>query len=310
MAQPQPSVFAEGTQAHWFLHYHLVDGPDGADLDRVRAAISSVRGEAAGVTPTDAVNLAVGFGPDLLARLAPYDVPDGFHPFTQVGDAPGPVAVATQEDLFFWIHCNRVDRNFDVARQARRELDGLATLARETVSWVYHDNRDLTGFIDGTANPPVEEARELAVVGDRPGAGGSFVITQRYIHDLDTFHAQDVPDQEATFGRTKADSIELEDKPANAHVARVEIDDEDGDEIEIYRRSVPYGNSEEFGLYFIAFSDGLEAFDRMLARMYGTAGDGIHDRLMDFTRPVSGAYYFTPSVEVMNHIAPTPERED
>ncbi len=306
MPQPQPAVFAEGTQSHWFLHYRLVDG---ADLEGVRGAVSAVRGEAAGITPTDAVNVAVGFGPDLLARLTPDDAPEGFQPFAQVGTEPGPVAVATQEDLFFWIHSNRVDRNFDVARQARRALDGLATLARETVSWVWHDNRDLTGFIDGTANPPVEEARELAVVADGPGAGGSFVITQRYVHDLDAFDALDSSAQEATIGRTKADSIELEDKPADAHISRVEIEDEDGDEIEIYRRSVPYGNSEEFGLYFLAFSDGLEAFDRMLANMYGASGDGIHDRLMDFTRPVSGAYYFTPSVEALNEIAPTPDRE-
>ena len=307
MAQPQPAVFAEGSQSHWFLHYRLADG---ADVDGVRAAVSTVRGEATGITPTDAVNVAVGFGPDLLARLTPDDVPEGFHPFTPVGAEPGPVAVATQEDLFFWIHSNRVDRNFDVARAARRALDGLAALARETVSWVWHDNRDLTGFIDGTANPPVEEARDLAVVADGPGAGGSFVITQRYIHDLERFHALDLAAQEAAVGRTKADSIELEDKPADAHISRVEIEDDDGEEIEIYRRSVPYGNSEECGLYFIAFSDGLEAFDRMLANMYGASGDGVHDRLMDFVHPVSGAYYFVPSVEALNAIAPIPDRED
>lgn len=307
MAQPQPAVFAEGTQSHWFLHYRLNEG---ADLGAVRAAVSTVRGEAAGITPTDAVNLAVGFGPDLLARLAPDEVPDGFRPFTQVGTEPGPVAVATQEDLFLWAHSNRIDRNFDVAREARRSLGGLATLARETVAWVWHDNRDLTGFIDGTANPPVEEARELAVVADGPGAGGSFVITQRYIHDLERFHALDLTAQEAAVGRTKADSVELEDKPADAHISRVEIEDDDGKEIEIYRRSVPYGNSEEFGLYFIAFSDGLEAFDRMLANMYGTSGDGVHDRLMDFVHPVSGAYYFVPSVETMNALAPTPDAKD
>ena len=307
MPQPQPAVFAEGTPSHWFLHYRLVDG---ADLDAVRGAVSAVRAEAAGTTPTDAVNLAVGFGPDLLARLAPDDVPEGFHPFTAVGSEPGPVAVATQEDLFFWVHGNRPDRNFDLAHTARRALHGRATLARETVGWVWHDNRDLTGFIDGTANPPVEEARELAVVADGPGAGGSFVITQRYIHDLDAFDALDTEAQEAVIGRSRADSVELEDKPADAHISRVEIEDDDGEEIEIYRRSVPYGTSEEHGLYFLAFSDGLGAFDAMLARMYGASGDGLHDRLMDFTHPVSGAYYFAPGVEVLNRIAPTPDRED
>lgn len=299
MAQPQPAVFAEGTQFHWFLHYRLVEG---ADLDALRAAIRSVKEAADEGPPTEAVNLVTAFGDDLLRRLAPDLVPDGHRPFTTVGAEPGPVAVATQEDLFFWAHGNRHDRNYDVAVAAHHALAGLATLARETQGWVYHDSRDLSGFIDGTENPAAEEARELAVVSEGPGEGGSFVLTQRYIHDLDAFHALPVEEQEAAVGRTKPDSEELDPMPATAHVGRVVMEDEDGEEIEIYRRSVPYGVPGEAGLYFLAFTDDLDKIAAMLDRMYGVSGDGVHDRLMDFTHTASGSYYFAPSVDALHDL--------
>ena len=113
--------------------------------------------------------------------------------------------------------------------------------------------------------------------------------------DLASFQALKVPDQEAVIGRTKPDSIELEDKPGTAHISRVVIE-EAGEELEIYRRSTPYGTVGEHGLYFIAFSAELTRFDKMLARIFGGA-DGVRDRLTDFTRPVSGSYYFAPSLE-------------
>ena len=116
------------------------------------------------------------------------------------------------------------------------------------------------------------------------GEGGAYVITQRWVHDLGKFHAQSLEDQQVTFGRTKPDSVELDDKPPTAHISRVVIE-EDGEELEIYRRSTPYGRVGELGLYFIAFSADVTRFHKMLARMFGTSGDGLHDHLTDFTRP-------------------------
>ena len=113
-----------------------------------------------------------------------------------------------------------------------------------------------------------------------------------------------VAEQEGTIGRTKPDSIELDDKPPTAHIARVVIE-EDGEELEIYRRSTPYGTVGEHGLYFLAFSADPSRFDKMLARMFGTSGDGVHDHLTDFTRPVSGAYYFAPSLDALDGILPS-----
>jgi putative iron-dependent peroxidase len=126
----------------------------------------------------------------------------------------------------------------------------------------------------------------------------------RWVHDLEAFDAQPVEQQEATIGRTKPDSVELDDKPPTAHISRVVIE-EDGEELEIYRRSVPYGRVGELGLYFIAFSADPSRFHKMLANMFGTSGDGLHDRLTDFTKPVSGACYFAPSLDALDGILPS-----
>ena len=137
-----------------------------------------------------------------------------------------------------------------------------------------------------------------------PGAGGSHVIVMRWVHDLDAFHRLSERDQDAVFGRTKRDSIELSEteKPPTAHIARVEVTI-DGMELEIFRRSVPFGTVEEHGLYFVAFSADPTRFDVMLSRMFGLTGDGVRDRLLDFSRPVSGAYYFAPSLNALNELA-------
>jgi porphyrinogen peroxidase len=138
----------------------------------------------------------------------------------------------------------------------------------------------------------------------RTGEAGSYVLVMRWVHDLAAFNALSVDEQQRVFGRTKADSVELSaaEKPPTAHIARVETS-VDGEEVEIFRRSVPYGSSQEYGLYFVAFSAERSRYERMLDRMFGTAPDGLHDRLTDFSRPVSGAYYFAPSLNALNDLA-------
>ena len=136
------------------------------------------------------------------------------------------------------------------------------------------------------------------------------MLAMRWIHDLDAFARLTVDEQQGVIGRTKQDSIELpgDAKPATAHISRVEMS-VDGQELEIFRRSVPYGTVTEYGLYFVAFSADPTRYDRMLARMFGTTGDGIRDRLTDFSRAVSGAYYFAPSLNALNGLA-GPEEGD
>ena len=290
-ATPQEAIFVEGTTAHWFQHFAVAPNVAAAD---VLSAVRSVQSVAA----AGPVHLVVGFGAGMTGRLG-LQAPPGLKPFTEIAGSSGRVAVATQEDVFFWIHSARHDLNFEVALAARRSFDPLGILARETPSWVYRDSRDLTGFIDGTENPPVDEARELAVIPAGPGAGGSFVLAQRWIHDLDAFAALATAEQEQVIGRTKPDSVELDDLPENSHLGRVVHTGEDGEELEIYRRSVPYGTTTEAGLYFLAFTDDLAKIDLMLGSMFGATGDGLHDRLVTFSETVSGAYYYAPAREVL-----------
>ena len=290
MPTPQPGIFAQGTRAHSHLEFDL--RPDvSAD-----AVASGLVGLAQPSGTAGGVNIVVGFGRSCWQRITAGTLPD------DAGDLPEIPGVArTQHDLWVWIHGTGDDVLFDVARTVTAMLAPIAMLAAETNGFVYHDGRDLTGFIDGTENPPIEDAVAVATFPDTHAlAGGSVAITQRWAHDLVAFHAQSVEEQECVIGRTKPDSIELADdvKPPTAHIARVVIE-EDGEELEIYRRSVPYGTVTEHGLYFVAFSGDPSRFDKMLRRMFGAAGDGLHDRLTDFTRPVSGARYFVPSVETI-----------
>ena len=286
---PQEAIFVEGTCAHWFQHFAVA--PD-ATAESTLAAARATR-QAAATAPAP-VHLVIGFGPGMLGRLG-LPAPPGLKPFTEISGSSGRTAVATQEDVFFWIHSDRHDLNFDVAISARRAFERVGgLLARETPSWVYRDSRDLTGFIDGTENPDAEAARELAVIRHGPGAGGSFVLAQRWVHDLDGFAALDVGEQERIIGRTKPDSVELTDLPQDSHLGRVVHTDHDGEEVEIYRRSVPYGTSTEAGLYFLAFTDDLAKTDLMLRSMFGAVADGRHDRVVEFSETVSGAYYFAP----------------
>jgi porphyrinogen peroxidase len=297
MARPQPGIFAQGTRSHYHLEFDLRPG---ADDDTVIEALHGLREPS---VTAGGSNIVVGFGPDLWRRLRPVDAPAALAPFVAV-EGDGRRAPATQHDLWVWTHGTGEDVELDVARAVVAVLAPTLVLAAEQPCFVYRDSRDLTGFIDGTENPPVEDAFDVALVPDGgPGAGGSFVLAQRWVHDLGKFHAQRVEDQEGTIGRTKPDSVELDDKPPTAHIARVVIE-EDGEELELYRRSVPYGRVGELGLYFLAFSADPTRFTKMLSRMFGTSGDGLHDHLTDFTHPVSGAIYFAPSLDALDGILP------
>ena len=298
MARPQPGIFAQGTRSHYHLEFDLrADATD----DEIVAALHGLR-----EPPVTAggSNIVVGFGPALWRRLQPSDAPAELAPFTPI-EGHGGGAPATQHDVWVWTHGTGEDVELDVARGVATALAPVATLAAEQPCFVYLDSRDLTGFIDGTENPPVEEAFEVALVPDgQAGAGGAFVLAQRWVHDLGKFHAQDQAAQEGTIGRTKPDSIELDDKPETAHISRVVIE-EDGEELELYRRSTPYGRVGELGLYFLAFSADPSRFTKMLRRMFDSAGEGVHDHLVDFTTPVSGAFYFAPSLDALDGILPS-----
>jgi putative iron-dependent peroxidase len=300
MNVPQFGIFAQGTIAHEFVEFDL--RPD-IDMRRATSAISRLRAPA---VSAGGVNLVIGFGADLWRAIAPEHAPPDAGPFTRIGMLGGHQAPATQHDFWLWISGSSQDVVFEHARAAVLAVHDVATLASEQSCFVHRDSRDLTGFIDGTANPMTHEAPIAALVPEgQPGAGGSHVLVMRWVHNLDAFEALPVKEQERVVGRTKLSSRELEGdtKPPDAHIARVEISDEAGEELPIYRRSVPYGTLAEHGLYFVAFSADRARFSRMLGRMFGTDGDGRHDRLTDFSTPVSGAFYFAPALSLLAGLA-------
>ena len=300
MITPQPGVLAQGTRSHMQLEFVLKKGARMAD---VRAALNGFREPA---VTFGGANVVVGFGPALWRRLAPQSTPESLAPFRGVKGKKHR-APATQRDLWVWIHGHGHDIALDVARGATHALSGVADLALEVTSFVYRDSRDLLGFIDGTENPPVADAPEVALFPpDAPGAGGSIAICMKFVHDITKFQALPLPEQEGAIGRTRLDSQELADdvRPETSHISRVVIE-EDGEELEIFRRSTPYGGVAEHGLYFIAFTNAPHRIDKMLARMYGTA-DGVSDRLLDFSRAVTGSYFFIPSIEDLARVAEPP----
>ncbi len=292
-ATPQSGIFAQGSQFYLALEYRC--GPAQQAKTALKAALQAAS------AATNGAHVVFAFGSAYLDALQPGARPGKLKDFTPITGAAGHSAPASQRDLLIWIHGPRADANFDLARTLHCALQADAELMLEVPGFNYHENRDMTGFIDGTANPQNEEALEAALIPEgQESAGGSYVLSMQYVHDLAAFNKLSISDQERVIGRTKLDSIELRAdlKPGDAHISRAEIS-EDGVELKIYRRSFPYGGVRQHGLYFLAFACDQHRFDAILENMYGVSGDGLHDHLLQFTRAVSGSYWFAPSQEVL-----------
>ncbi|MDA8384780.1 MAG: Dyp-type peroxidase [Actinomycetota bacterium] len=297
MGLPQSGIFALGTSAHSVVELELLEpGAAGSCL----AAIARFAIE---INTTSGVNLVVGIRPSLFMRIT--DIPVMAEDFSApIEGAEAFSMPATQSDIWLWFAAGSPDRAFDCARAALTPVRGAVRIVRATTGWTYQGNRDLTGFIDGTENPPVAEANEVALIGEPPRlAGSSIALVQRWRHDLDAFSSLSTPEQEQVFGRTKPDSVEFDDDrmPAEAHVARTSLK-VGGEALAIYRRSVPFGDAANHGLLFIAFTHDQGRLALMLASMAGKT-DGVRDALTRFSTPESGAYYFVPSFELLEELS-------
>jgi putative iron-dependent peroxidase len=294
MAYPQPGIFSlgENAQAHFELDLHSADlAPALAqaifEFERPHSTISGV-------------NLVIGFRPSLWAKRCPAHAIDARDFSEPVAGADGFAMPATQHDVWLWFTGASYDVIFDRAVSAVRVLSGVARVASEVTGWSYRHSRDLTGFEDGTANPSLLEAPALTLVPDgRPGAGSTLVLLQQWRHDTQAFDVLSERHQEYVIGRTKADSVELADdvKPETSHVARTELHGVRGEELPIFRRSVPYGNVGEHGLMFVGFACEQTRLQAMLRRMAGA--DGPRDSLTRFSTPLSGSYYVVPSIDAL-----------
>ncbi|EGR1890657.1 Dyp-type peroxidase [Vibrio vulnificus] len=211
------------------------------------------------------------------------------------------VAPSTDVDVLLHCHSQRHDLHFYLLRKLLSEVAEDVTVVDETYGYRYLDSRDMTMFVDGTENPKAEKRAEVALIPDGEFAGGSYVMVQRFEHNLPAWNRLNVSAQEKVIGRTKPDSIELDDVPAASHVGRVDIKEE-GKGLKIVRHSLPYGSvTGAHGLLFIAYCHTLHNFKAMLESMYGVT-DGKTDQLLRFTKAVSGAYFFAPSKEMLASI--------
>ena len=290
MITGQSGIFALGTASHVYLEFDLRPGAAALDLVRTLASIREPR------TTVGGVNLVSGFRPELWRAVSPADIPPdvtGFdHP---IMGQDGFTMPATQHDAVLWLAGSEYDVLFDEARQAIQALAEVATLADELSGWPYQRFRDLTGFIDGTENPSLLQAPEVVLAPPgSPGAGGAILLLQRWPHDVAAWEALGQGEQEAAMGRTKADSIELDPRPTDSHVAKTDQDAFGN----VFRRNMPYGTVSDHGTIFVGFCAEQGPLQRMLESMAGVL-DGVRDALTRFTHPVSGAYYFMPANQVI-----------
>ena len=309
MAEPEQEVVPQAvlsplTRAAIFL---VVTIDPGGEF-RVRDFLTELSGlqRAVGFRAQDGqLSCVTGIGSRAWDRLFAGPRPAELHPFRALA---GPVhrAVATPGDLLFHIRAHRPDLCFALAAEIMDRIRDTVTVCDEVHGFKYFDVRDLLGFVDGTENPVGPVARDAVLIGeeDPAFAGGSYVIVQKYVHDLDAWNALPVEAQEMVIGRTKLDDIELDDdvKPADSHVALNTIVDPDGTERKILRDNMPFGavGRGEFGTYYIGYARTPTVTERMLERMFLGDPPASHDRILDFSTAVTGTLFFVPSADLLD----------
>lgn len=278
-------------------------GPDDDDLDAVRDVIADLDGliKTVGFRDLGAhLSCVVGIGATAWDRFVPHVRPRELRPFTPISggkhDAP-----ATHGDLLFHIRAERQDFCFEFERLLLAALGDHAVVLDEVSGFRYFDTRDLLGFVDGTANPVAQDLDASALVGDADPAwaGGSYVVVQKYLHDLAGWNALGTDAQERIIGRSKSDNVERDSatEARPSHKTLATIVDDAGVEHDILRDNMPFGRpgSDEYGTYFIGYSGELWVLERMLERMFVGDPPGTYDRLLDFSRAVTGATFFAPT---------------
>jgi putative iron-dependent peroxidase len=297
MATPQTGIFALGTASHGYLELDLRPGVGERELVEVVARIHG------GQTTVAGANLVCGFRPGLWRRVSPREIPSQVAGFDRpIVGADGFTMPATQHDAVLWFSASGYDVVFDATRAGLVDLTGVAAVAEETAGWSYRHDRDLTGFVDGTENPsPIDAAAAALVPPGTPGAGGSVLLLQRWVHDARAWEALAPPDQERAMGRTKAESRELDPQVPDSHVSRTDQESFG----HIWRRNTAYGTVTDHGTMFVGFSAEQRRLEEMLASMAGSV-DGVRDALTRYTRPVTGAFYFIPSIEALHRFATGP----
>jgi putative iron-dependent peroxidase len=310
LPEPQP-VVTPLTEAAIFLVVTINPGGEEA----VRGLLADVAGicRAVGFRVPDAgLDCVAGIGSQAWDRLFAGPRPAELHPFRELA-GPRHRAPATPGDLLFHVRASRMDLCFEFAAQLMTRLAGAATVADEVHGFRYFDERDLIGFVDGTESPSGRAGLRAAIVGDRdPGfAGGSYVIVQKYLHDMASWNALPIEEQELVIGRRKLTDIELPDevKPPNSHVALNTLTGPDGEQLQIVRANMPFGDvgRGEFGTYFIGYAASVAITEQMLMNMFIGRPPGTTDRVLDFSTAATGGLFFAPSADFLDNLPAAPD---
>jgi porphyrinogen peroxidase len=307
--EPQ-AVVRQLTAAAIFLVVTVNEGGEATARDLLgdlSALQRSVGFRAVGVELT----CVAGIGSDAWDRLFAGPRPAELHPFRERAGSRHR-APATPGDLLFHLRGGRMDLCFELATQIMARLAGAVTVCDQVQGFRYFDERDLIGFVDGTENPTGQAAVAAAIVGaEDPGfAGGSYVIVQKYVHDMAAWNALTVEEQERVIGRSKLDDIEMPDdvKPANSHVAVNTIVDPDGTQRQILRANMPFGavGSDEFGTYYIGYCATPSVTEQMLERMFLGSPSAKYDRILDVSTALTGTLFFAPSADFLDNLPGPP----
>lgn len=304
---PQP-VVAGLTRAAIFLVVTINSGRESEAAVRALCGDLAALLRAVGFRDLEGrLSCVMAFGSEAWDRLFGEPRPKDLHPFREIRGQHH--AVATPGDVLFHIRAARMDLCFELATQIVSRLGGAVVTADEVHGFNYFDDRDLIGFVDGTENPTDQAARKATLIGEEDGAfaGGSYVIVQKYLHDLTRWNALPIEQQERIIGRTKLADVELDDavKPTSAHNALTTII-EDGEQLEIVRDNMPFGDvgKGEYGTYFIGYARSPRRIEQMLENMFVGRPPGNYDRLLDFSRAVTGTLFFVPSATFLDGVAP------
>jgi porphyrinogen peroxidase len=306
---PEPqAILTPLTEAAVFLVVTVDAGGEEAVRDLLPDLAGLVRAVGFRI-PAGDLSCVTGIGSAMWDRLFSGPRPVGLHPFAEIAGGRH-TAVATPGDLHFHIRAHRFDMCFELAGQLVERLGAHARVVDEVHGFGYFDQRDLLGFVDGTENPVGRAAADAVLVGDEDArfAGGSYVVVQKYLHDLDTWNRLPVEEQERAVGRTKLSDIEMDDnvKPSNSHVALTTIED-DGEKREILRDNMVFGRvgAAEFGTYFIGYARHPAVIERMLHNMFVGDPPGNTDRILDFSTATTGSLYFVPSADFLDDPQPS-----
>jgi putative iron-dependent peroxidase len=304
-SEPQP-ILSHPTEAAIFLVLTVASGSEN-DVAEVLGDVGGIKRSVGFRVPEAELSCVVGIGAAVWDRLRAGARPAELHPFRELA-GPRHTAVATPGDLLFHIRARRFDLCFELAQRLTERLRGHAEVVDEVHGFRSFDERDVLGFVDGTENPEGAAAAEAVLIGDEdpPFAGGSYVIVQKYLHDLAAWDALSTQDQELIIGRTKLTDLELPDeaKPPDSHLALNVITGPDGKERQIMRFNMPFGQigKAQFGTYYIAYARNPALIEEMLRNMFIGNPPGNTDRILDFSTAITGGLFFAPSVDLLEDL--------